>query len=212
MIVRYNQLSSLDTPVLTLCNPGSVYRNGVLSNMVGVLTDTEAEEIVFNFNATSELNFRVNKVIREDPEENAYVQRMYQAVQNRRLVFVEDIGYFVISNIDDGFDGVKQYKDVKAKSIDAELSQKVIPYIEDGTYPFMTDATNQNRGIFEIIVESLSPSHLPLLLLLSRPLRLRRAMWYLSQRTQPTTMARMCLIGWLQSSGLSPLLPLATVL
>ena len=155
MIVRYNQLSSLDTPVLTLCNPGSVYRNGVLSNMVGVLTDTEAEEIVFNFNATSELNFRVNKVIREDPEENAYVQRMYQAVQNRRLVFVEDIGYFVISNIDDGFDGVKQYKDVKAKSIDAELSQKVIPYIEDGIYPFMTDTTNQNRGIFEIIVESL---------------------------------------------------------
>lgn len=155
MIVRYNQLSSLDTPVLTLCNPGSVYRNGVLSNMVGALTDTEAEEIVFNFNATSELNFRVNKVIREDPEENAYVQRMYQAVQNRRLVFVEDIGYFVISSIDDGFDGVKQYKDVKAKSIDAELSQKVIPYIEDGTYPFMTDATNQNRGIFEIIVESL---------------------------------------------------------
>lgn len=155
MIVRYNQLNRLETPALTLCNPGSVYHNGELSNMVGVLTDHEAEEIIFNFNATSELNFRINKVDREDPDENAYVQRMYQSVQNRRLVFVEDIGYFMISNIDDGFDGVKHYKDVKAKSIDVELAQKIIPYIEDGTYPFMTDATTKNKGIFEIIVESL---------------------------------------------------------
>lgn len=155
MIVRYNQLNRLETPALTLCSPGSVYHNGELSNVVGVLTDHEAEEIVFNFNATSELNFRINKIEREDPDENAYVQRMYQAVQNRRLVFVEDIGYFMISNIDDGFDGVKHYKDVKAKSIDVELAQKIIPYIEDGTYPFMTDAANKSKGIFELIVESL---------------------------------------------------------
>lgn len=155
MIVRYNQLNRLETPALTLCSPGSVYHNGELSNVVGVLTDHEAEEIVFNFNATSELNFRINKIEREDPDENAYVQRMYQAVQNRRLVFVEDIGYFMISNIDDGFDGVKHYKDVKAKSIDVELAQKIIPYIEDGTYPFMTDAASKNKGIFELIVESL---------------------------------------------------------
>ena len=155
MLVRYNQLNRLETPALTLCNPGSVYHNGELSNVVGVLTDHEAEEIIFNFNATSELNFRINKIEREDPDENAYIQRMYQAVQNRRLVFVEDIGYFMISNIDDGFDGVKHYKDVNAKSIDVELAQKIIPYIEDGTYPFMTDATTQHKGIFETIVESL---------------------------------------------------------
>ena len=61
MIVRYNQLNRLETPALTLCNPGSVYHNGELSNMVGVLTDHEAEEIIFNFNATSELNFRIKK-------------------------------------------------------------------------------------------------------------------------------------------------------
>lgn len=155
MLVRYNQLNRLETPALTLCSPGSVYHNGELSNVVGVLTDHEAEEIIFNFNATSELNFRINKIEREDPDENAYAQRMYQAVQNRRLVFVEDIGYFMISNIDDGFDGVKHYKDVKAKSIDVELAQKIIPYIEDGTYPFMTDSSNQHKGIFETIVESL---------------------------------------------------------
>ena len=155
MIVRYNQLNRLETPALTLCSPGSVYHNGELSNVVGVLTDHEAEEIVFNFNATSELNFRINKIEREDPDENAYVQRMYQAVQNRRLVFVEDIGYFMITNIDDGFDGIKHYKDVKAKSIDVELAQKIIPYIEDGTYPFMTDAASKSKGVFELIIESL---------------------------------------------------------
>lgn len=155
MIVKYNQLNCMDVPVLTLCNPGSVYHNGELTNVVGILTDHEAEEIVFNFNATSELNFRINKVDREDPDENDYVQRVYRSVLNRRLIFVEDIGYFMISNVNDGFDGVKHYKDVSAKSIDVELERKLIPYIGDGTYPFMTDRSSNSKGIFETIVEAL---------------------------------------------------------
>ena len=110
MIVRYSSLNRLETPKFTLCNPGSVCANGVLSKVVGMLVDTEAEEIVFNFNATSELNLRINRIIRDDPEENAYTFAIYKAVQNRRLIVVDDIGYFVITNIEDGFDGHNHYK------------------------------------------------------------------------------------------------------
>lgn len=156
MIVRYNALSNFETPKFTLCNPGCIYNDkNCLTNVVGALVDHEAEEIVFNFNSMSELNMRVNLVNRDNADENKYVYSLYKSLQNRRLIFVEDIGFFAITNIDDGFDGEIHYKDVSAKSIDAEISQKMIPYIPNGTYRFLTDEAKNNKGIFEMIVETL---------------------------------------------------------
>lgn len=155
MIVRYSTLRNLEIPKFTLCNPGSVYNNGLLSKVVGILVDHEAEEIVFNFNSTSELNLRVNRVTREDPEENAHTYSLYKSIQNRRLIFVEDIGFFMVTGVEDGYDGATHYKDIKAQSIDVEIAQKMIPYIEDGTYKFTSDETETNKGILETIVETL---------------------------------------------------------
>lgn len=155
MIVRYSSLNRLEKPLFTLCNPGSVYTNGMVNKTVGMLVDTEAEEIVFNFNATSEFNLRVNRIERDDPAENAHVYSVYNAVQNRRLIFVDDIGYFMITNIEDGFDGHNHYKDVTAKSVDAEIAQKMAPFIENGTYRFSSDKTGTNKGLLETVVEAI---------------------------------------------------------
>lgn len=155
MIVRYDQLDRLEKPIFSLCNPGSVYQNGKLSKMVGILVDTEAEEIVFNFNATSELNLRVNMVDRDDAEENAYTARMFKDLMNRRLIFVEGIGYFVITEVKDGYSDMKQYKDINAKSVDIEISQKMLPYFEPGTYRFRGDSIGETIGLIDIIASSL---------------------------------------------------------
>lgn len=155
MIVRYDSLSRFEKPIFTLCSPGSVYKNGVLTNMVGIMVDHEAEEIVFNFNSTSELNMRVNRVIRDNDEDNQHTYYMYKSIQNRRLIFAENIGYFMITNVTDGFDGKIHYKDITAKSVDAEITQKMLPYIADGTYRFLSDETGTNKGLLETIVETL---------------------------------------------------------
>lgn len=155
MIVKFNSLDKTETPVLTLCNPGSVYRNGYLSNVVGILTDCEAEEIIFNFNAVSELNFRINKIERENSEENNSIKKLYDSVKNRRLIFIDNIGYFSITNIEENYQDGITYKDVKAQSVEVELQQKQIPYIEDGTYRFLTDGNETTVGIFNKIVETL---------------------------------------------------------
>lgn len=155
MIVKYNSLDKTETPILTLCNPGSTYSNGYLTKVVGILTDYEAEEIVFNFNSPSELNFRINSVNREVSAENTAIKRLYDAVKNRRLIFIDGIGYFSITSIDDSFQDGITYKDVKAQSIEVELQQKQIPYIADGTYRFLTDTGTTNIGIFNRIVDIL---------------------------------------------------------
>lgn len=155
MIVKYNSLNKTESPILTLCNPGSTYNDGYLTNVVGILTDCEAIETVLNFNATSELNFRINKVERDDPDEDAAIKQLYDDVKNRRLIFIDEIGYFSITNIDDCFQDGIAYKDVKAQSIEVELQQKQIPYIQDGTYRFFTDGNETTIGLFNRIVEVL---------------------------------------------------------
>jgi hypothetical protein len=155
MIVRYDALDRLEKPQLVLCNPGSVCdQNGHVTKVVGILADHEAEELSFNFNATSELNFRISKVKHDTEEDTAHAFAMFRAVQNRRLIYINNIGYFVITSVNDGFDGHVRYKDVRAESVDIEIQQKKVPYIADGTYRFQSDL-NGNKGILETIVETL---------------------------------------------------------
>ena len=53
MLVRFDSLNRFETPQIYLCNPGSRYQDGKLTGMVGILTDTDDEEAVLNFNAHS---------------------------------------------------------------------------------------------------------------------------------------------------------------
>lgn len=141
MVVKFDALDRLEKPTIALCNPGCVYRNGRLSRSVGILGDTEAEELILNFNAPSELNFRINRISRDDATVDGYTQYLYRKVQNRRLLFLDDIGFFVITGVEDRYEDGIYSKDVSAKSADIELQQKGIPYIEDGTYPLYSDTS-----------------------------------------------------------------------
>ena len=147
MKVRFDSLNRFEVPKFYVCNPGCIYDDGVLSSTLGALSDTTDEELILNFNTTSELNFRLNKIRREDPEENKYIAKLYRAIQNRRLIFVEDVGFFVIRDVKDGFEDGIHYKDVRAESCEYEISQKGLPYIKDGTYRF--------EELLETVVRSL---------------------------------------------------------
>ena len=136
MVVRFDTLSRLELPEFTLCNPGCKLHNGVLTNAVGVLASTEAEEFTYNFNASSELNLRINSQTADNPIIAEHMTKVYNAVQNKRLIYAADVGFFVISNVKAREEGGKKFKDVQAKSCDAELAQKKVPFIADGTYAF----------------------------------------------------------------------------
>lgn len=144
MKVRFDKLNRFETPLFILCNPGSVYANagyadsGNVSNIIGILSNTSAEELILNFNSTSELNFRISNINHEASKNTTYLQDLYNSIQNHRLIFVSGIGYFVIKNVVDGFDNGLPYKDVKAESCEVELKNKILPYIENNTYQFMS--------------------------------------------------------------------------
>lgn len=136
MIVKFDSLNRLEVPSFTICNPGSYINNGVLTGVVGRIPCTSDEEFVYNFNSESQLNLRVYKVGHDDADINAYMHRVYNAIENRRLIFVEDVGYFVITNVTYGLENGVRFKDVSAESCESELKNKELPYIEDNTYKF----------------------------------------------------------------------------
>lgn len=155
MIVRYDALDRLEKPVMTLCKPGATYVNGVVSKTVGTLFGTEAEELVLNFNSVSELNFRINRLSGNSADEDTRLKSIYLAVKNRMLIFIDHIGFFSITDTEEKLEDGVQYKDVKAESIDVELQQRMIPFIEDGTYQFFTQAGASKKGLLNMIVERL---------------------------------------------------------
>lgn len=137
MVVNFNSLDQYEVPQMTLCNPNSTYDDGCLSYVVGAIMDKDNEEIVFNFNSQSTLSMRCYLVDHDDPKQDAISKNVYYALENRRKIFVEDIGYFVITNTTkgNGKDNAP-YKDIEASSCEVEIQGKAIPYIEDGTYDF----------------------------------------------------------------------------
>ena len=147
MIARFDSLNRFEVPKMYLCSPGSTYNNGIINGVSGILTETSDEELVLNFNAISELNFRAKRVHYDDPEENAYAFSIYKSIQNRRMIFLDDVGFFSITQITDGFSDGVYYKDVKAESCEVEIQNKMLPFVNDGTYQFMQ--------ILEVIIRAI---------------------------------------------------------
>lgn len=136
MRIRFDSLDRFEIPKMYLCNPGAVHNDGTISRVVGCLSGTSDEELVINFNALSELNFRIYKYYTDNEEENVFLNNLFRSVLNRRLIFVDGVGFFVITSIKDGTEDDMHYKDVRAQSCDVEIQRKMLTYIEDGTYKF----------------------------------------------------------------------------
>lgn len=153
MNIRFDSLNRFEIPKITVCNPGSMYVDGCVTKTVGILVGTEAEELMLNFNAPSEFNFRVSELQDDDKNASEYLSKMYKSIQNKRLLFVDDIGYFVISSVISNIENGVKFKDVSARSIDAELEARKVPYIENGTYKLYS--VDDSSGIANKIADNL---------------------------------------------------------
>lgn len=134
MVVSFDSFNRLETPQLILCNPACVYVDGDTTNAVGEIHNQCDTEIVANFNAMSELNFRLYCIQTGNESRDVYSKFIYDGVQTRRCLYVPDIGYFCITSCDETLSDEMKYKDVQAKSAEYELECRNIPYIADGTY------------------------------------------------------------------------------
>lgn len=148
MVVTFDKFSKFEQPQLVLCNPSSVYSNGVITNAIGTIFNPTDIDLNIHFNAKSELSFVVGLVDTGDDNVNESIRDIFDMVEVRRYVYIEGVGYFVISDAQKKYGDGGYYKEVRAESAEKELENRGVPYISDGTYPFV--ATN-GSGIMNIV-------------------------------------------------------------
>lgn len=115
-MTKFDYWNNAEIPYFILCNPNKEE----LFSLGGI-----SERKYFSkFNAISEISFRADKRINEIDME------YYDYIEQRRLVLVENIGYFIIDEIEETDDGIQKYKTVTGKSLESELiSKKLVVYI-----------------------------------------------------------------------------------
>jgi len=148
MIVDFDVFGTAETPTFILCNPnkeqlyslGTTFdkkycpRYNALSEISFTapskifVSPITSEVLGFQRNAFQENSFQVSDVITTDCE-------YYDYLVSKRLVLVNEIGYFMIISVEETNDGITNLKKVVAQSIEVDLTFKKISNFS-GTYKF----------------------------------------------------------------------------
>jgi len=148
MIVNFDFHGIAETPTFVLCNPnkeqlyalGSIFdkkycpRYNALSEISFTapsktfVSPITGEILGFQENAFQTTAFQVADVVSTDCE-------YYDYLVTKRIIFLPDIGYFMITEVDEFNDGITNLKTVVAQSLEVQLTFKKLSNFS-GTYQF----------------------------------------------------------------------------
>jgi len=123
---NFDFYDQFEQPQITLLNPDrtELYSLGTI----------EGGQLEWRYNALSRFRFTAYKTI--DEVDNEY----YDFLQHRRLISVENIGYFIITDITEGSDGITEFKEIVVDSQEAEFINKKVT-VFSGTFEFYDPIT-----------------------------------------------------------------------
>ena len=115
-ITSFDFFNLPEIPTFTLCNPNKeeMYALGGISE----------RQYSPRFNTIDELSFKADEYVDET------LMPYYDYLVHRRLVKVEDIGYFMITGVSEEGDGITKYKEVKCQSLEVDLMGKKLSLIK----------------------------------------------------------------------------------
>lgn len=121
MIQLFDSFDKFENPVVVLCNPdkSQLYE-------LGTIYDRKLE---LRYNALSNFSFIAPSKV------NGVTTEYYASLEYRRLIYIENIGYFMITEIDKINDGIMETKAIKCQSLEVVFANKKLTVFE-GTYQF----------------------------------------------------------------------------
>jgi hypothetical protein len=125
-----------EKPYVILCNPN---KNQLYS--LDNITDTNLK---IRLNALSEFSFSIPEYV------DGQLVESYAHIVSKKLVLIENIGYFIIENPEEILEGFVNKKHVTCKSLEAELNYKKITSFS-GTYAFFNPVTPTGTLLDKII-------------------------------------------------------------
>lgn len=133
----FNVFDKYEIPTFILCNPN---KDQLFS--MGEITD---RNLKLRFNALSELSFQARSktsILKETGEEIIIDTPYFDYLDYKRLVYVENIGYFMISSMNIEDNGLEKIKNVTALSLECEFNFKKITNYKRTSIKFYDDGTS----------------------------------------------------------------------
>ncbi len=141
MLAQFDSFGNFEIPQITLCNPDG--------RALGILSNLSDRKMNIRFNDLSDLSF----TIRRGTEDCRCP--VYEQVEPFRYLLLEDIGYFIITDVSESEEGGEAYKTVEASSCEYELNNIQLDYYE-GTYGFYSSAPQEKTdSLMTLIMEKL---------------------------------------------------------
>lgn len=141
MLAQFDSFGNFEIPQITLCNPDG--------RALGILSNLTDRKMNIRFNDLSDLSF----TIRRGAEDCRCP--VYEQVEPFRYLLLEDIGYFVITDVSESEEENDAFKTVEASSCEYELNNIQLGYYE-GTYKFYSaDDSEPKKSLISDIMRRL---------------------------------------------------------
>jgi hypothetical protein len=140
---KFDVFSSWERPSITLCNPNfsEIYSLNAAYNT----------KLTLRWNAQSEFSFSFPATI-DGTDMDAFTY-----LEGKRIVLINEIGYFIINSVNDTNDGSIAIKEVSCLSLDSQLNfKKIISLV--GTYQFCNLSNLTDETTLIGVVSQLIPS------------------------------------------------------
>jgi len=121
MIQNFDAFNLFEMPSMVLCNPDKTEIHSL-----GTIFDRKLE---LRYNALSKFSFTAPSEI------EGVTTPYYSSLTYRRIISIENVGYFMITEIDEDADGMIATKRITAQSLEVEFLDKKLSLFE-GTYKF----------------------------------------------------------------------------
>lgn len=154
MKLSFDKFERYEMPQVTLCNPNSrateVDGKTTITDTVGVLSNPKGMSLKLNFNAPHELSFDYYRHKSTDPIKQSFYDKIYEAIQTDRYVYLTDIGYFIISNVSDSDEDNIDKKSITCKSCEEnEFAVAEGLNLDEKTYYLHTE---NNDGLLDLFL------------------------------------------------------------
>ena len=136
MLQKFNYFGEHDDYNIRLCNPNM--------NEICLLNSGYNKELYLRFNDMSEFHITIPYKIDDD------IFPYYDYVVSKRIISIDGIKRFIITDVSETDDGITKQKEVTAYSLEMELSYKKINLF-DGTYKFYDPLNPQNTLLGKIL-------------------------------------------------------------
>lgn len=136
MIVSFDYFNKVQKPRLFIENP-----NGTTLSVVSNFDELKTE---FTFNAVSSPSLKVYKYI------DGVETDCYKYICLYRYIYIENIGHFVITGVDEVINGFDTYRTVSLTSCEMELNNRSVVILE-GVYPLYDESGTVDDIMSEIL-------------------------------------------------------------